>query len=92
MTAEGLGDVPFDRDALERTLEALQATLSLHAEKPRAMRTACRSVTALLDATAGETLQQRWTTVERERWTAWEAGRGRLARSSGGRGARRRWS
>jgi site-specific recombinase XerD len=79
VTAEGLGDAPFDRDALERTLEALQATLSLRGEKARAMRRACRSVTALLDATAGETLQRRWTTVEREPWTAWEAGRDRLA-------------
>jgi hypothetical protein len=74
---EALGDAPFDRDALERTLEPLQATLSLRGEKARAMRSACRSVLELLDATAGETLQQRWTTVERERWTAWEAGQDR---------------
>jgi hypothetical protein len=78
MTATGFGDAAFDRAALGRRLEALQATLSLPDDKARAMRTACRSVVVLLDATAGETLQQRWITIEEQRWSAWEAGERRL--------------
>jgi hypothetical protein len=43
------------------------------------MRRACGSVVELLDATAGETPQQRWVAVEKRCWTAWEAGHERLA-------------
>jgi integrase len=43
------------------------------------MRRACVSVTELLEATLGATLQERWTTIEQQRWREWEAGRRRLA-------------
>jgi hypothetical protein len=35
-------------------------------------------VVELLDRTAGETLQDRWATVEEEHWIAWDAGKDRL--------------
>ncbi len=75
----GLGDRPFDRDALERELDALRARLSLRDEKAGWMARACRSMLDLLDVTPGVTLQQRWASIEDERWTAWEVGQHRLA-------------
>jgi hypothetical protein len=74
-----LADLPFDRAALEDELALLRGRLLLGAEKQRAMRRACASVTELLQATPGATLQQRWTTIEQQRWREWEAGRRRLA-------------
>ena len=74
-----LAQRPFDQPALENELARLRGRLLLGAEKQRAMRRACASVTELLAATPGATLQERWTTVEESCWTEWEAGRGRLA-------------
>jgi integrase len=71
-------DAPFDRDALEQRLAELRSVLVLRGDKAAAMRIACASVLELLAATDGVTLQQRWTTIERDRWAAWEAGEGRL--------------
>ena len=74
-----LADVPFDRRALERELDALRARLSLHGEKARWMARAIGSVVELLDATPGASLQQRWSAIEQDWWACWEAGERRLA-------------
>src|SRR5215216_6684886 len=74
-----LADGPFDCRALERELDTLRARLSLHGEKARWMERATGSVVELLDATPGATLQRRWSAVEQDRWSRWEAGEQRLA-------------
>jgi integrase len=73
-----LADEAWDAGAVARELDALQVRLSLRGEKARAMRQAVASLAALLEVTAGETLQQRWATIEQQRWPRWEAGRDRL--------------
>jgi hypothetical protein len=77
MTTVPFADTRFDHGAPERRLELLRGTLSLDPEKAWAMRMACGSVVELLDRTAGETLQDRWATVEEEHWIAWDAGKDR---------------
>jgi integrase len=72
-------DRPFDRGAVAAKLAALCARLVLDGARIRAMQRACSSVVELLDQTSGATLQERWMTVEEQRWTEWEAGHGRLA-------------
>jgi hypothetical protein len=79
MSTSELPDLRFDSDVLGDTLAALRARLSLDVPERREMQRACASVVELLGQTSGVTLQQRWMTVERERWSDWEAGRGRLA-------------
>src|SRR4051794_5369386 len=78
MSSGPLPDRAFEPVVLERELEALCARLLLRDGKPAKMRRACASVLELLDATAGVTLQERWTALETEHWARWEQGVGRL--------------
>jgi integrase len=79
MNRPGLADRRFDRDALERELDALHARLALPGVKRQLMAHACGSLLDLLEQTAGETLQQRWMTIEKDHWPVWDAGERRLA-------------
>lgn len=79
MSVLALADRPYERGALQRRLAALEAGWRLRGERARDMRRAIDSILALLDATSGVTLQDRWAAVEAARWAAWEAGEGRLA-------------
>lgn len=78
MSAGPLADCAFEPVVLERELEALCARLLLRDGKPAKMRRACASVLALLEASAGATLQERWTALETEHWRGWEQGVARL--------------
>src|SRR3954454_8418113 len=78
MSAGTLADRAFEPAVLERELEALCARLLLRDGKPAKMRRACASVLALLEASAGVTLQERWTVLETEYWARWEQGVARL--------------
>jgi hypothetical protein len=68
-----------DRRALERELDTLRARLNLRGDRARWMGQATASVVELLAATPGTTLQQRWTAIEHDWWSRWEAGQQRLA-------------
>jgi integrase len=70
----GLCDAPLDAPALAASLKAFVASLTFGAERKRQMRHATASLAAILDATPGGTLQQRWERVEAEEWPRWDAG------------------
>lgn len=78
MSALALTDRPYERAALEQRLVELDARWRLRGEQARDMRRAISSTLALLDATDGITLQERWTVLEAEHWAAWAGGEGRL--------------
>ena len=69
-----LRDAPLDAPALAAGLEAFVASLTFGPERKRQMRHATGSLVAILDATPGATLQERWERVEVERWPRWDAG------------------
>ena len=68
------GDEPLERGRLAGELEAFIAALRLGAERKRQMRHAVTSLLAVLEATSGATLQERWEHVEADRWPRWDAG------------------
>ena len=78
MSATGLADRPFDREAIEAELAGLRCRLVLDTKKKPLMGRACGSVVELLERTPGATLQERWTAVEEACWSEWEEGHGRL--------------
>lgn len=69
-----LRDAPLDAQMLAARLDAFIGLLTFNAERKRQMRRATTSLIAILDATPGATLQERWKRVEAERWPRWDAG------------------
>ncbi len=72
-----LGDAPFDAAALSARLEPFIDSLVFEVERKRFMRHAVASTLAILDASAGATLQDRWDRVEAEWSPRWDAGEDR---------------
>jgi len=72
-----LGGAPLDAPALAVKLDAFVDALTFGAERKRQMRHAIGSVVAILDATPGGSLQERWEHVEAQRWPPWDAGEDR---------------
>jgi len=72
-----LRDTPFDAALLSARLEPFIDSLVFGDERKRFTRHATASTIAILDATAGATLQERWERVETERWPRWDAGEDR---------------
>ena len=69
-----LRDAPFDAVLLSERLGPFIDELTFGPERKRFMRHATGSLIAMLDATPGVTLQERWARVEAERWPRWDAG------------------
>jgi len=73
-----LGDAPLDPPILAVKLDAFVGSLTIDTERKRRMCEAVCSLLAMLDATPGATLQERWEKVEAEWWPRWDAGEDRL--------------
>jgi integrase len=73
-----LADRPYQGERLRARLTGFLETLRLGGHQCRDMQRAAGSLLALLDERGERTLQERWETVESERWPGWDAGHGRL--------------
>lgn len=69
-----LRDAPFDAAALRARLAAFVDSLAFEVERERFMRHAVASTLAIVDGSAGATLQERWDRVEGEQWPRWDIG------------------
>jgi hypothetical protein len=74
MDLTSLTDAPFDPGVLAAGVDRFVSGLPNHQDRQSRLRSAARSTIAILDELGGESLQDRWETLERDWWPRWDAG------------------